>query len=92
MSEVSENNAKLYLQQQLLLIAGYKEEIDKMNLFVITNEEFQEILRDKSLGKMTDNGAKQRVIYTSEIEQYRSQGYEFQAVLPDGRAVMKLRF
>ena len=92
-SGVSEDNAKLYLQQQLLLTAGYKqEEIDKMDLTVITNEEFQQILRDKLLGKMTANGAKQKVIPTGDIEQYLMQGYEFQAVLPDGRAVMKLRF
>jgi hypothetical protein len=92
-SEVSEDNAKTYLQQQLLLTAGYKqEEIDKMDLSVITNEEFQQILRDKLLGKMTDNGARQKVIPTGDIEQYLTQGYEFQAVLPDGRAVMRLRF
>ena len=92
-NEVSEDNAKLYLQQQLLLTAGYKqEEIDKMDLSVITNEEFQQILRDKLLGRMTDNGAKQKVIPTGDIEQYLTQGYEFQAVLPDGRAVMRLRF
>ena len=92
-SEVSEDNAKLYLQQQLLLTAGYKqEEIDKMDLSVITNEEFQQILRDKLLGRMTDNGARQKVISTGDIEQYLTQGYEFQAVLPDGRAVMRLRF
>ena len=91
--EVSEDNAKLYLQQQLLLTAGYKqEEIDKIDLSVITNEEFQQILRDKLLGRMADNGARQRVIPTSDIEQYLTQGYEFQAVLPDGRAVMRLRF
>ena len=92
-SEVSEDNAKLYLQQQLLLTAGYKqEEIDKMDLTVIMNEEFQQILRDKLLGRMTDNGARQKVISTGDIEQYLMQGYEFQAVLPDGRAVMRLRF
>ena len=92
-SEVSEDNAKLYLQQQLLLTAGYKQdEIDKIDLSVITNEEFQQILRDKLLGRMTDNGAKQKVIPTGDIEQYLTQGYEFQAVLPDGRAIMRLRF
>ncbi len=92
-SDVSEDNAKQYLQQQLLLTSGYKqEEIDKIDLTVITNEEFQQILRDKLLGRMADNGAKQKVIATGDIEQYLTQGYEFQAVLPDGRAVMKLRF
>ncbi len=75
------------------MTAGYKqEEIDKMDLSVITNEEFQHILRDKLLGRMADNGAKQRVIPTGDIEQYLTQGYDFQAVLPDGGAVMRLKF
>ncbi|EQD75273.1 integrase/recombinase, partial [mine drainage metagenome] len=92
-SEVSEDNAKQYLQQQLLLTAGYRQdEIDKIDLSEITNEEFQQILRDKLLGRMTENGARQRVIPTGDIERYLTQGYEFQAVLPDGRAVMRLRF
>jgi len=92
-SEVSEDNAKQYLQQQLLLTAGYKqEEIDKIDLSEMSNEEFQQLLRDKLLGRIADNGAKQKVIPESEIEKYLQQGYEFQAVLPSGKAVMRLRF
>lgn len=92
-SEVSEDNAKQYLQQQLLLTAGYKqEEIDKIDLSEMSNEDFQQLLRDKLLGRLTDNGAKQKVIPENEIENYLQQGYEFQAVLPSGKAVMRLRF
>jgi hypothetical protein len=40
-SEVSENNAKLFLQQQLLSAVGYKqEEIDKIDLTNVSNEDF----------------------------------------------------
>ena len=40
-SEVSEDSAKLYLQQQLLLAVGYKQEdIDKVELANISNEAF----------------------------------------------------
>jgi site-specific recombinase XerC len=92
-SDVSEDNAKLFLQQQLLSAVGYKqEEIDKIDLTNVSNEDFQQLLRDKVAGAMNDNGAKQKVIPVSEIEQYISDGYDFEAVLPNGKAVMRLRF
>ncbi|MEM3226680.1 MAG: site-specific integrase, partial [Thermoplasmata archaeon] len=60
-SEPSENDAKLYLQQQLLLAVGYKqEEIDKIDLTSMSNEDFQKLLRDKVTGAMTNNGNKQK--------------------------------
>ena len=92
-SDVSEDNAKLFLQQQLLSAVGYKqEEIDKIDLTNVSNEDFQQLLRDKVAGAMSDNGAKQKVISVSDIEQYISDGYDFEAVLPNGKAVMRLRF
>ena len=92
-SDVSEDNAKLFLQQQLLSAVGYKqEEIDKIDLTSVSNEDFQQLLRDKVAGAMSDNGAKQKVIPVSDIEQYISDGYDFEAVLPNGKAVMRLRF
>jgi len=92
-SEVSEDNAKLFLQQQLLSAVGYKqEEIDKIDLTDISNEEFQQLLRDKVAGAMTENGAKQKVIPVNDVEKYIQEGYDFEAVLPNGKAVMRLRF
>ncbi len=92
-SDISEDNAKLFLQQQLLSAVGYKqEEIDKIDLSSVSNEDFQQLLRDKVAGAMSDNGAKQKVIPVSDIEQYISDGYDFEAVLPNGKAVMRLRF
>ena len=92
-SEVSEDNAKLYLQQQLLLAVGYRQEdIDKIDLADIRNEDFQKILRDKIAGTMAGNGAKQKVVSTDEIEKFISEGYEFQALLPEGKAIVKLPF
>lgn len=92
-SEVAEDNAKLYLQQQLLLAVGYKqEEIDRLDLLEMSNEDFQQLLRDKVVGRMTENGAKQKVVSVDDIEGYLSEGYEFESALPNGKAVMRLRF
>ena len=92
-SELEEDKAKMYLQQQLLSAVGYKpEEIDKMDLTEINNDEFQKLLRDKVAGAMASNGSKQKLVPMNEIEKLLSEGYEFQAVLPNGKAVMKLPF
>ncbi|MHB1493168.1 MAG: site-specific integrase [Thermoplasmataceae archaeon] len=92
-SEVSEENARLYLQQQLLSAVGYRQdEIDKMNLAETSTEDFQKLLRDKVAGAMTSNGSKQKLVPINEIEKLLGEGYEFQAVLPNGKAIMKLPF
>lgn len=91
--EASESDVKTYLQQQLLLAVGYKrDEIDHMQLDEMDNEAFQKLLRDKVTGAMTGNGSKQRLVNIDEIGNYLERGYEFQASLPNGRAVMKLPF
>ena len=93
MSEVSEDNARLYLQQQLLSAVGYRQdEIDKMDLADIGTDDFQKLLRDKVAGAMTSNGSKQKLVPMNEIEKLLGEGYEFQAVLPNGKAIMKLPF
>jgi site-specific recombinase XerD len=93
MSEVSEDNARLYLQQQLLSAVGYRQdEIDKMDLADISTEDFQKLLRDKVAGAMTSNGSKQKLVPMNEIEKLLGEGYEFQAVLPNGKAIMKMPF
>jgi hypothetical protein len=58
----------------------------------VSNEDFQQLLRDKVAGAMSDNGAKQKVIPVTEVEKYIQEGYDFEAVLPNGKAVMRLRF
>jgi len=92
-SDVSEENARIFLQQQLLSAVGYRQdEIEKINLADISSDEFQKLLRDKVAGAMAGNGSKQRLVPISEIEELLKEGYEFQAVLPNGKAIMKLPF
>jgi len=91
--EPSENDAKHYLQTQLLLAVGYRQdEIEKMDLESMSNDDFQKLLRDKVMGAMTGNGSRQRAVPIEEVEQYLSKGYEFQSALPNGKAIMKLPF
>jgi integrase len=87
------NDAKIFFMKQLLLAVGYKEdEIERIDLEHISDEDFQKILRDKVVGAMTNNGNKQKVISINEVEKFIEQGYEFVASLPNGKAIMKLPF
>ncbi|MBO3754435.1 MAG: hypothetical protein FGF53_06125 [Candidatus Brockarchaeota archaeon] len=57
-------------RRQLLLVAGFKpEEVSKMDLLNIEDEEFQEMVRQRLLGNMVNNGATQRVI---DVNSWRS--------------------
>ena len=89
--EGGEDDAKRYLQTQLLAAVGYKQdEIDRMNLDDMTNEEFQKLLKDKVSSSMVNNGNRQRVVPVSRVAEFINQGFEFVASLPDGSAVLRL--
>jgi len=78
-------------KKQLLLVAGFKpEEIEQMDLLSIADEEFQTKVRQKMMSTMENNGARQRIVPTSEIENYIAKGWEFVATLPNDKAVIRL--
>ena len=90
-SDVSEENARLYLQQQLFSTVGYRQdEINKTNLAETNIEDFQKLLRDKIAGAMANNGSKQKLVPMNEIENLLGEGYEFQVVLSNRKAMMRL--
>jgi hypothetical protein len=85
--EINQSFRRLVLKQ----VGGYsEEEIDKLDLSSIKDEDFQKMVREKLLGAMTNNGHKQRVIRTAEVENYLEQGWEYVASLPDDRAILRL--
>ncbi len=90
---VEMDDAKTYLKKQLLIISGYTEDdIGKIDINNISDDDFQKMLKDKLMGAMMNNGSKQKLIDVNDIEAYLNRGYEFQATLPNGKVVMKLPF
>jgi len=82
---------KLAFKKELLLVAGYSQkEIDSMNLATTNDEDFNVKIREKLLGIMTNNGAKQKIVAVDEVEKHLAQGWEFVATLPNGKAILKL--
>ncbi|MCJ7574592.1 site-specific integrase [Candidatus Bathyarchaeota archaeon] len=89
----SEERIKEAFKKQLLLVAGFKQdEIDEMDLSSMADEEFQAMVRQRLLGAMVNNGAKQKVICVKDIEDTVAQGWEFVALLPDDRAIMRVPY
>ena len=75
----------------VLLVAGFKqEEMAKMDLEKMSNEELQKIVRERLIGAMVNNGNKQKIVPVHDIKKYISQGFEFVASLPDGEAIVKV--
>jgi hypothetical protein len=89
-SEPEQEKIRDMFKEQLLLVAGFKQdEITKMDL-KMSNEELQKIVREKLIGAMVNNGNKQKVVPVGDIKSYISQGFEFVASLPDGEAIVKI--
>jgi len=78
------------LRKQLLLVAGFKPEEIKEEYLNLSDEEFQELIR-KNLSSFQLNGTKQRIASLDELEGYLEQGWEFVAMLPNNKAIVKLR-
>jgi len=89
-SETSEEKLTQAFRKQLLLVAGFKQdEVDKMDLPSLGDEELQEIVRKKLLGAPTESGVKQKVVNVEEAETYLSQGWQYVAHLPGKKVVIK---
>jgi hypothetical protein len=70
---VSQENLKNVLREQLLLAEGAKvEELEKLDLDKMPNEDFQDMLRRRLLGVMTNNGNRQKIIPASDLKSHVS--------------------
>ncbi len=67
----------------------YADEVDKLDLSSIRDEDFQKMVREKLLGVMANNGSRQKVILISDLT-HISQGWEYIAQLLDSEVVVKL--
>ena len=80
-----------FKRETLIQIAGYtQEQVDKLDLSSMKDEDFQKMVREKLLGAMANNGNRQKVIPVSELKAHIGQGWEYIAQLPDSEVVVKL--
>lgn len=80
-----------FKREILLKVGGYsKEEVDKLDLAGMQDEEIQKMVRERLLGAMANNGNHQRVIPVGEVESYISNGWEYVATLSKEKAILRL--
>jgi integrase len=85
---------KIEFKREILLkVGGYrKEEVDKLDLASMQDEEIQKMVRERLLGAMAYNGGRQKVVALNEVEDYLKRGYDFVGLLPGEKAILKLPF
>ena len=90
LEETSEERLRKAFREQLLFVAGFsQDEVEKMDLSSMNDEEIQAIIRKRLLGEKT-NDCTQRLVSVGNVEKYLEQGWEFVATLPNNRVIIKL--
>ena len=88
--ETSEERLRQAFRKQLLLVAGFsQDEVEKMDISSMNDEELQTIIRKRLLGEKT-NDCTQKAISVDDVESYLEQGWEFVATLPNDKVIIKL--
>jgi hypothetical protein len=75
------------LKKQLMLVAGFKPSEIKEEYLELPEEEFQKLVRGRLLGR---NNSIQKLVSLNEVKDYLEEGWEFVAILPNRKAVLKL--
>jgi hypothetical protein len=89
--ETSEEKLRGSFRKQLLLVAGFtQEELDKMDVPSMSDEELQNIVRKRLLGVQVANGASQKVVSVGEANDYLAKGWEYVAKLSNNKVVIKM--
>jgi len=90
LEETSEEKLRTAFREQLLLVAGFsRDEVEKMDISSISDEDLQSLIRKRLLGKRA-NDCTQKAVSTDDVERYLQQGWQFVAALPNGKVIMKL--
>jgi hypothetical protein len=87
--ETTEEKLKEAFRKQLLLVAGFNEnEVKKIDISSINDEELQVIIRKRLLGEETDD-CTQKVVAVGDVESYIEQRWEYVATLPNGKVIIR---
>lgn len=88
--ETGEERLRQAFRKQLLLVASFsQEELEKMDISSVNDEELQSIIRKRLLGEKT-NDCSPRAVSVDDVESYLKQGWEFVATLPNNKVIIKL--
>jgi len=89
--KTSEEKLRESFRKQLLLVAGFgHEEVDKVDVASISDEELQNIVRKRLLGGQVTNGDSRKVISVAEANDYLAKGWEYVAKISDTQVIIKM--
>ena len=97
-AQANEDKLKKSFRKQLLLVAGLsQDEVDKMDLSSVTDEELQGIVRRKLLGDTTTynlkrqatNNPKQKVVKVEDTHAYLEKGWEYVGKLSEDLVIIR---
>jgi hypothetical protein len=100
-AQANEDKLRRSFRKQLLLVAGLSEdEVDKMDLSSVTDEELQGIVRRKLLGDTTTsslkrqvtNSQKQKVVKVEDTHAYLEKGWEYVGKLSEDLVIIRNGF
>ena len=87
----SEDDQKAEFKKLVMTAVGFKaEDVAKMDTAAMSDAELLALVKEKLLGVMQNNGARQKLIPQGEVESHIVKGWEFVASLPKGKAIVKL--
>jgi ATP phosphoribosyltransferase regulatory subunit HisZ len=80
------------MNRQFLALIGYSEkEIEALgDLSAKTEEEMQQLVKQRQMTALGLNGNSQKVVPMTEVKSYVSQGWEYVTELPNSEAVIRL--
>jgi len=76
-------------RRQLLLVAGFtQQEINKIDLKSLSDDEFQDIIRGRLIGNAKDCGI-QKTVSLDELDEYLEDGWEYVTTLPNRKVIVR---
>ena len=89
--ETSEEKLRGSFRRQLLVVAGFsQEELNKIDVPSMSDEELQGAVRKRLLGGQMANGVSQKVVTVGEANDYLGRGWEYVAKLSNNKVVIKM--
>jgi integrase len=87
----NEDDIATQVKKQMLLTVGYRqEELDRMDVSQTGDEKIQDLVKQKLLAVMVNNGQRQKVVPSDEVEKAITEGWEWIGNLSDGKAILRL--
>lgn len=89
--ETSQRELRDEFRRVVLTSVGFKkDDVEQLDPESLSDVEFQSRVKEKLLGLVANNGARQKVVPNKEVEKMILEGWEYVDALPNGKAILKL--